>query len=152
MSMLIVLVLVAIVTLSEFVAESADKRVEIFAGQIFDLASQKLQSRRSLQGIAVHGTSDTRRCYHYKKQFFAYGKDVQTPAIPLACCAARLCAARLRLDCTKFRLPSRYAIRPLKVTIGGNANTISMLMVTPYSNMPLTRHIVTVPISRGEHY
>ena len=29
------------VTLSEFVAEGADKRAEIFAGQISDLASQK---------------------------------------------------------------------------------------------------------------
>ena len=52
------------VTLSEFVAESADKRVEIFAGQIFDLASQKLQSRRSLQGITAHGTTYTRVHLH----------------------------------------------------------------------------------------
>jgi hypothetical protein len=44
MSMLIVLVMLAIVTLSEFVAESADKRVEIFAGQIFDLACAKIPS------------------------------------------------------------------------------------------------------------
>ena len=61
MSMHIVSAVVAIVTLSEFVAESADKRVEIFAGQIFDLASQKLQSRRTLQGITAHGTTYTQR-------------------------------------------------------------------------------------------
>ena len=103
MSMHIVSAVVAIVTLSEFVAESADKRVEIFAGQIYDLACAKIPSWYNEGGIATHGTNDTRRCYHYKKQFFAYGKDVQTPAIPFACFAAQLCAARLRLDCTKFR-------------------------------------------------
>ena len=64
MSMLIESVLPPIVTLSEFVAESADKRVEIFAGQIFDLASQKLQSRRSLQGITAHGITYTRIHLH----------------------------------------------------------------------------------------
>ena len=41
MSRIIELALPPIVTLSEFVAESANKRVEIFAGQIYDLASQK---------------------------------------------------------------------------------------------------------------
>ena len=83
MSMIIVLVLVAIVTLSEFVAEGANKRVEIFAGQIFDLACAKIPSWYSEGGIAVHGTTDTWRCYCFKKQFFFYGKDVQTSAIPL---------------------------------------------------------------------
>ena len=61
MSMLIVLVMLAIVTLSEFVAESADKRVEIFAGQIFDLACAKIPSWYSEGGITAHGTTDTRR-------------------------------------------------------------------------------------------
>ena len=70
MSMLIVLVVPPIVTLSEFVAESADKRVEIFAGQIFDLASQKLQSRRSLQGITAHGTTDTKVHLHLQNSSF----------------------------------------------------------------------------------
>ena len=64
MSRLMVLVLVAIVTLSEFVAESADKRVEIFAGQIFDLACAKIPSWYSEGGIAVHGTTDTRVHLH----------------------------------------------------------------------------------------
>ena len=49
------------VTLSEFVAESADKRVEIFAGQIFDLACAKIPSWYSEGGIAVHGITYTRR-------------------------------------------------------------------------------------------
>ena len=61
MSRLIESVLVAIVTLSEFVAEGANKRVEIFAGQIFDLACAKIPSWYSEGGIAVHGTTDTRR-------------------------------------------------------------------------------------------
>ena len=60
MSRIIVLVMLAIVTLSEFVAESADKRVEIFAGQIFDLACAKIPSRYGEGGIAVHGITDTR--------------------------------------------------------------------------------------------
>ena len=64
MSMLIVLVMLAIVTLSEFVAESADKRVEIFAGQIFDLACAKIPSWYSEGGIATHGTTDTRVHLH----------------------------------------------------------------------------------------
>ena len=44
MSRIIELVLPPIVTLSEFVAEGANKRVEIFAGQIFDLACAKIPS------------------------------------------------------------------------------------------------------------
>ena len=60
--MLFVLALPPIVTLSEFVAESADKRVEIFAGQIFDLACAKIPSWYNEGGIAVHGITDTRRC------------------------------------------------------------------------------------------
>ena len=67
MSMLIVLVMLAIVTLSEFVAEGADKRVEIFAGQIFDLACAKIPSWYSEGGIDVHGTTHTRRCYFFGK-------------------------------------------------------------------------------------
>ena len=47
-----VLVLVAIVTLSEFVAESADKRVEIFAGQIFDLAFAKTAKPKDFAGYS----------------------------------------------------------------------------------------------------
>ena len=83
MSRLFVSAVVAIVTLSEFVAESADKRVEIFAGQIFDLACAKIPSWYSEGGIAVHDITYTRRCYFFNKQFFAHGKGVQTPAIPL---------------------------------------------------------------------
>ena len=64
MSMHIVSAVVAIVTLSEFVAESADKRVEIFAGQIFDLACAKIPSWYSEGGIAVHGITYTRVHLH----------------------------------------------------------------------------------------
>ena len=64
MSMLIVLALPPIVTLSEFVAESADKRVEIFAGQIFDLACAKIPSWSNEGGIDVHGTTYTRVHLH----------------------------------------------------------------------------------------
>ena len=52
MSMLIVLVMLAIVTLSEFVAEGADKRVEIFAGQIFDLACAKTAKPKVFAGYS----------------------------------------------------------------------------------------------------
>ena len=51
------------------------------------------------------------------------------------------------LDCTKFRRV-RFADL-LKVTIATNTNTKSLLMVSRYSNMSLTRHIVTVSISVG---
>ena len=64
MSRIIELVLVAIVTLSEFVAESADKRVEIFAGQIYDLACAKIPSWYNEGGIAVHGITYTRVHLH----------------------------------------------------------------------------------------
>ena len=60
----IVLALPPIVTLSEFVAESADKRVEIFAGQIYDLACAKIPSWYSEGGIAVHGITYTRVHLH----------------------------------------------------------------------------------------
>ena len=77
-------------------------------------------------------------------------KGVQTPAIPFACFAAQLCAARLRLDCTKFRRVCFADL--LKVTIATNTNTKSILMVSRYSNMSLARHIVTVSISVGDHH
>ena len=64
MSMHIVSAVVAIVTLSEFVAESADKRVEIFAGQIFDLACAKIPSWYNEGGIDVHGITYTRVHLH----------------------------------------------------------------------------------------
>ena len=61
MSRIIELVLPPIVTLSKPVEDGC---VEIFAGQIFDLASQKLQSRRTLQGIVAHDTTYTRVHLH----------------------------------------------------------------------------------------
>jgi hypothetical protein len=88
---------------------------------------------------------------------------------------ASVFSARLRLDYENFDAPvftgllrvtiattadticilmvSRYAKRQSRfgtvpISVGGKANTKSILMVTPYSNMPLTRHIVTLSISR----
>ena len=70
MSMHIVSAVVAIVTLSEFVAESAHKRVEIFAGQIFDLACAKIPSWYNEGGIAVHGITYTRVHLHLQNSSF----------------------------------------------------------------------------------
>ncbi len=123
MSMLFVLALPPIVTLSEFVAESADKRVEIFAGQIFDLACAKTAKPKDFAGYSCPWHyRHTALLLFLKKQFFPHGNDVQTPTIPLACCAARLCATRLRLDCTKFRRVCSADL--LKVTIKSIVNTI----------------------------
>ena len=59
MSRIIELALPPIVTLSKPVEDGC---VEIFAGQIFDLACAKIPSWYSEGGITVHGTTDTRRC------------------------------------------------------------------------------------------
>jgi hypothetical protein len=61
MSRLFELVLVAIVTLSKPVEDGC---VEIFAGQIFDLACAKIPSWYSEGGIAVHGITYTRVHLH----------------------------------------------------------------------------------------
>ena len=67
--------------------------------------------------------------------------------IPAGCKHPLIFSARLRLDYENFDAPVFTGL--LRVTIGGKANTKSILMVTPYSNMSLTRHIVTVSISVG---
>ena len=125
MSMLIVLVLLAIVTLSKPVEDGC---VEIFAGQIFDLACAKTAKPKVFAGYSCTWHYLHKGLLAFIKQFFTHEKDVQTSAIPFARFAAQLCAARLRLDCTKFRRV-RFADL-LKVTIASNTNTISILMVT----------------------
>ena len=109
---------------------------------------QKLQSRRSLQGIAVHGTTYTRVHLHLQNSSFVTEGCTDSDYTPRHAPQASVFSARLRLDYENFDAPVFTGL--LRVTIGGKANTRSMLMVTPYSNMPLTRHIVTLSISRGE--
>ena len=105
MSRLFVSAVVAIVTLSEFVAESADKRVEIFAGQISDLAYAKIPSWYNEGGIAVHGTTDTRVHLHLQNSSFVTEGCTDSGYTPRHAPQASVFSARLRLDYENFDAP-----------------------------------------------
>ena len=92
------------VTLSEFVADSADKRVEIFAGQIFDLAFAKTAKPKDFAGYS--------RPWHYLhtalleltvlSPWKGYTDSGYTPRHAPQ---ASVFSARLRLDYENFDAP-----------------------------------------------
>ena len=126
------------VTLSKPVEDGC---VEIFAGQIFDLACAKIPSWYSEGGIAVHGTTDTRRYYCFGKTVLSPWKGcTDSGYTPRHATQASVFSARLCLDYENFDAPVVTGL--LRVTIATKTDSISLLMVRS----------LTVSISVGGHY
>ena len=127
-----------------------DGCVEIFAGQIFDLACAKIPSWYNEGGIAVHGTTDTRVHLHLQNSSFITEGCTDSGYTPRHAPQASVFSARLRLDYENFDAPVVTGL--LRVTIGGKTDSISILMATPYAKRQSRFGTVSICVGGQNRY